>query len=90
MTLIRNLVTGSFGTELDIILSQGKQPDGTIETSEIKLARRRCRVEQLALTDDLFKGCEVSIVLVFNVKRVILDSNPLNSQSDFSWNYPFE
>ena len=63
LTLIRNLVTGSFGSELDIILSQGKQPEGTIETPEIRLARNRCRVEQLALNDKLFEGSEVSTQL---------------------------
>ena len=60
LTLVRNLVTGSVDPDLDIILSQGRQPDGTPETPEIKLARNRCRVEQLSLNDDSFKGLGVS------------------------------
>jgi len=73
LTLVRNLVTGCVDPDLDIILSQGRQPDGTQETPEIQQARNRCRVEQLSLNDDSFKQLGVSeliYLVIYLITRI--------------------
>ncbi|XP_057309545.1 calcium-activated potassium channel slowpoke-like isoform X2 [Hydractinia symbiolongicarpus] len=53
LTLVRNIVTGSVGSDLDELLSEGKQPNGNYETREIAATRNRCRVAQMSLTEGL-------------------------------------
>ena len=49
LTLVRNLVTGSVSVELDELLAEGLQPEGSFETPEIAATRNRCRVAQISL-----------------------------------------
>lgn len=49
MTLVQNLVTGSVSKELDELLAEGLQPEGSFETPEIAAVRNRCRVAQISL-----------------------------------------
>jgi len=51
LTLVRNMVTGSVSPELDELLAEGKQPQGSFETPEIAAVRNRCRVAQISLYD---------------------------------------
>lgn len=49
--LVRNIVTGSVSSELDILLQEGRQPVGSFETQKIAFVRNRCRIGQLPLKD---------------------------------------
>ena len=49
--LVRNIVTGSVSSELDVLLQEGRQPVGSIETQKIAFVRNRCRIGQLPLKD---------------------------------------
>lgn len=72
LTLVRNLVTGSVNHDLDKILADGRSPAGVEENETIALARNRCRVSQLSLTDPLFESIGVSdfdlvVVIIVNL-----------------------
>ena len=42
-------MTGSVSKELDELLAEGLQPEGSFETPEIAAVRNRCRVAQISL-----------------------------------------
>ncbi|PAA75156.1 hypothetical protein BOX15_Mlig030539g2, partial [Macrostomum lignano] len=51
MTLIRTLVTGGATPEMEVLMAEGLNLDGTEETPEIQANRHRCRAMQLSMLD---------------------------------------
>ncbi|CAI4223380.1 unnamed protein product [Auanema sp. JU1783] len=56
LTLIRTLVTGGATPELELILAEGAGLRGGYSTPETMANRDRCRIAQIALTDNPYDG----------------------------------
>ncbi|GMR58488.1 hypothetical protein PMAYCL1PPCAC_28683 [Pristionchus mayeri] len=56
LTLIRTLVTGGATPELELILAEGAGLRGGYSTSETLANRDRCRIAQIALSDQPYDG----------------------------------
>lgn len=56
LTLIRTLVTGGATPELELILAEGAGLRGGYSTPETLANRDRCRIAQIALTDQPYEG----------------------------------
>ncbi|GMS79498.1 hypothetical protein PENTCL1PPCAC_1673 [Pristionchus entomophagus] len=56
LTLIRTLVTGGATPELELILAEGAGLRGGYSTSETLANRDRCRIAQIALSDQPYEG----------------------------------